>query len=312
MTFFIKIPNFYSRVHFLKSEKLSEKFNQKKSEKMDKKRKRGKKSGEEDLEEKDAKRAKKVNDSLNRSIPELMVENEKIEVKKLGSSGKLGRLMIVIYDKEFEEHEKTLKYIKERSTVEECNFLKVEKSSITVDNFALKVRKQVFGSEKKNVFSGDVQKLIVVYVGHGATEVGSLYPSFYNKWGNHDTFQIYQSLRKLDFQLVVFIADCCSSKNSFLSTTMIKTGEEKSSEIRMFDFQGHFYVRSSLYGFYSYYDDNGSFFTRNLMKLWDGNWYRVIKRVNECLVPVQISRGIGRIVQTNERNFTPKDFDWEK
>lgn len=294
---------------------------------MKKKKKRGrpKKKFDDDEIEQPNKKVKYELDHLNQKIAQNKIVDEEITIRKV-SSGQCYSAMIVIFDEEFQKTvepsqepnsiiyvKKTVELLEKRAKDEGVEFFKAEKKDVTEKNFTGMV-KSIF-SEKglKEPFRKNALKLIVFYVGHGGTNFYEEYPHYSNEWGTHNTHEMFLNLKEIKLDLLIFVADCCSSKNDMLIHEEVKYPEKDESKISMFDFQGYYYIRSSQKGCYSYATANkGALFSYFLINCWKINWYKVIEKINSYLKQLQIATGEGKLIATDDRGISPKTFEWVK
>jgi hypothetical protein len=231
--------------------------------------------------------------------------DDKIKVVEADSSK---NLFVCIYDEGWKHYKKDVEGIKKK-VQSSGEFWPVKKENFQIDEFIKRL--EDWKREKVDV---DVQKVIVYYVGHGKCVNNEIYPSFKNGIGEHvNTKEVHERIRKTkSFQLVVFIADCCSSIASKSSEEDVELHKKKEFKVNYFDFQGHYYIRSCQYGTKAFGNDKfGSFFCFCFLNRWDGNWIELIKDSNQVLSKFQNPGGIGKPVRVFNRKLQ-KNFKIEK
>jgi len=251
---------------------------------------------------------------MNDDVLQIKIEEEPFYHHEVDEGGTCQRVVIVIYDKSFVYYQKALKNIYEKTKSMNCTFKPIEKEKVTVFNFQKKVKEifQKFEIEEARDERKNVLKLIVFYVGHGATDYRDDHPSFYTRNIPQNTYDIFESIKELDLDLLIFVADCCSALNTMVVEHEVKFPPRDETQISFFDFQGFFYIRSSQKGRYSYGDEEyGSQFLRCLNDYWKVDWFKFIEDTNDVLRKLQVATGNGVLVTSDDRDFTPKDFEWE-
>jgi hypothetical protein len=219
-------------------------------------------------------------------------------------------LFICIYDEEWPHHKKDVEMLKNRFG-NECDFREIEAKKIVAYSDHLKPQEG-----KKSIISdlfdyyqkqteNDVVKLIVYFTGHCCEIENENYPSFQGKdkvmINTKDLYQEIVNLKKFD--LVIFIADMCSVGGKDIGSK-VKIHGEIDSAVRIFDFQGNCYIRTSQSKTCSYGDaERGSYFCNFLSKQWDGSWIELIGAASRALWNVQICSGIGTLKSSRNREI---------
>jgi len=131
-----------------------------------------------------------------------------------------------------------------------------------------------------------VEKVIVLYSGHGSNDGASQYPAFTCKNGDISLLAVHQRCMGIGFEMSIVGADCCNTK----SPRNQPNGGPKSRRgipcsTHPFQATGHLLFASSRIGQPSIgHARRGGLCFRTLFKLYDGNWSSTLKKTKKAVL----------------------------
>lgn len=261
--------------------------------------------------------------TLQENVPIFEDEDEEY-VDKVESEKKSFNIFYYIYDPLWKYAKTDEKNILESLKGIDHLFIKKEKGKFLSGSF-LKMMYNM-RNDKTLKKKHDIFKIIVYYSGHGGllTKEGYYknFPAFKNAKGHRiNTKELFDKLvdlklpkrKKEAFNLVVFVADMCSTMPSIPKEEKeVEFQIPKKCETNYFEFQGSYYIRTSQRGTPSRGNEIiGSYFLFAFTKMWTGDYADLIDDANNVLGKYQVASRIGSIVGDYDYDEDEMDVEFD-